>query len=291
MSLIVIITILGIAAAEAVSYFGLIKNHLGYSANIFFFIGFIAATISRLPLKKRHKLWILILNLVLTTLYLVLNAVENITFPNYIYSNFHINLPGLKVFNLLLVLYSVLILQAAQKYLKKISIALLIAYTSLTISDEFGRSIAFLIKQTRVWINNPSATYEQKMIKSYGGFYPAMMLVRQLTPEKSIILIPPQANPWEVEGNAPMVSYFLYPRQVINFDNYQFQHELPEYALIAHGSWAKTGNYDYGWPKIKINANKIWNFDINNLTTTEFEQDYLPDLAKWEWGLIEVSDD
>jgi hypothetical protein len=128
------------------------------------------------------------------------------------------------------------------------------------------------------------------MTKAYPGFYPAIMRVKQLTPDDATVLIPPQGNPWEIEGNSAMVAYFLYPRKVHNLD----PQSIPSlgdntYILISKGSWKRSGEVDYGWPKVKVNATKLWEIDQNGHTINAFSDNYDPQIHTWDWGLIEVN--
>jgi hypothetical protein len=46
---------------------------------------------------------------------------------------------------------------------------------------------------------------------------------------------------------------------------------------------------EHGWPKSKVKADRIWQFDLNNNHTTEYLRDYDPSTDQWDWGLIEVA--
>ena len=172
--------------------------------------------------------------------------------------------------------------------LLKFGRSILLTSLGLVSVHGFGLTAAYLSKQIGVIVSQPSASYEDKLVRAYGGFYPAMRFVTELTPDDALILIPPQANPWEVEGNAPMVTYYLYPRKVQNMTDQMPATDRPVYALIAHGSWPKTGETDYGWPKINISSSRIWRFESSSHALEEFSREYNPVTDKWDWGLIEV---
>ena len=115
-----------------------------------------------------------------------------------------------------------------------------------------------------------------------------MQLVKGIVPDNGSLIIPPQGNPWEMEGNGAIMTYFLYPRKIIPSVLGEPLHS-GDYALIAKGSWVRRGDVDYGWPKVGVRAKNLWKFDIKNNSFTKVEGDYGPTLDNWDWGLIEVS--
>lgn len=123
--------------------------------------------------------------------------------------------------------------------------------------------------------------------------------IKRNTPENAKILIPPQAHPWPMTGNAAYSRYFLYPRHLVSGDEktpgLNLKKEGIQYILI---NWGETGalqrNFTHGWPKFSVPAkkiiykkptDKIFNYD----KITIENQDFDPKLIKPElWGIVEV---
>lgn len=277
-----------VAAAESISYFGFIAKHITIPAFVFYLTSLVVLLIPKVKLPYQLQQTWLIGNIGLLLTYLALTIAEFFRYPNYVYSLTHIHLKGLQVL-LMLTWMHWIYFQVKGPALRRLSLALICASLIFATSEGLCLSIAFLGKQLRMIASAPHATYEDKVVKEYGGFYPAMQLVTSLTPDNALILIPPQANPWEIEGNAPLVTYYLYPRQVQNLKGTIPASDRPVYALIARGSWKRTGGNDYGWPKQSLDTLKLWRFDLNSGTAIEYLRAYNPEHDTWDWGLIEVN--
>lgn len=123
--------------------------------------------------------------------------------------------------------------------------------------------------------------------------------IKRNTPEDAKILIPPQAHPWPMTGNAAYSRYFLYPRYLISGDEYtpglDLKKEGIRYVLI---NWGETGalqrNYTHGWPKFSVPSRRIiykkpTNEKFNYDKIIVDNQDYNPSQIKPDlWGLVEV---
>ncbi len=58
---------------------------------------------------------------------------------------------------------------------------------------------------------------EEKMrIKVGGWVIDFTTFVKNHSPENSVIMIPPSTDPWSITGHREMMSYYLYPRRVVN---------------------------------------------------------------------------
>ena len=275
---------LGVAGIEAVSYPGLISKHLGIDASIFYLISMgLSFTHYKFPKIFTHIFSIF--SYTIAGIYVVLVFLEKIVYQNYVFTATHINLltfllfVGLTWFHYLRV--------KKFDFVKSLLIASII-YLGV---NGAGRMFAITYRQINGIIRKPFATYDQKMNSVYPGFYPVMKEVAKLTPSDAIILIPPQGNPWEIEGNGAMVTYFLYPRKVRNLSINDTSTEVLHntYILIAKGSWKRTDNVDYGWPKTPVKATRIWQIDLENNASYEYQRDYDPSTDKWDWGLIEAT--
>jgi len=278
---------LGASFLESVSYIGFVDKHFILPAYTWYVLSVVTALVYRSANFHIAK-WLKLLSWSSILIYIIFTISEVLTYPNYIFTVLHINLQALQIF-VLLVSFHWLV---SQYYLLNTTLrlakSLIFSALIFVATEGIGLSIAFLIKGLIPIIKHPNATYEDQLYNTHGGFYPAIQLIIQLTPANSLILIPPQGNPWEVEGNAPIVTYFLYPRQVKNLETTIPETNKPIYALIAKGSWPRTSSVDYGWPKVPINARQIWQFDTTNHTFTTYMRNYSPQTDQWDWGLIEV---
>ncbi len=152
-----------------------------------------------------------------------------------------------------------------------------------------------VISNSVYMIRKPFATYQEKMIRTWGEFYTFMQFVRDNTPDKSTIAIPPAQNHWLTTGNIVLVRYFLYPRTVVNLKEtesantlYRMPNVAVDYALLDKGSWADS-SVSYGWPKIRLPVSAIILFHPDTLTTSTLKtQWYEPTQFenKDAWGIL-----
>ena len=125
----------------------------------------------------------------------------------------------------------------------------------------------------------------------YGYYYDYINFVKQIVPENSSILLPPQENPWQNEGNQRLSRYFLYPRTIYS----AHESNLPEdisYIVIAWGSpdFSPKNGKSYGWPKERIEASKIYIYNFDTKSITEYSENYDPDkfMKPGIYGLIKT---
>lgn len=276
------------SGAEAVTYFGFFVKHFYFSPYFIYIASILTALLPRRVPKFISILYPYII-ILLTLAYFVFIFLEVTHYPNYIFTHFHVNPLTFQLF--VSVAWIHYLIQKNLSLSKTLIIATLI-YIGV---DGAGRSIALLRNELRAIIHEPFLTYDQKMSREYWGFVPAIKEVVRLTPKNATILIPPQGNPWEVEGNGAMVRYFIYPRKLMNLlpDFTSLPNTTgPTYVLIAKGSWPSVTNpAGYGWPKIKIDSNQIWHIDLSTGVNYSYNRSYDPSIDKWDWGLIEVSHD
>lgn len=284
--LLFLIISLGMAGLEAFSYPGFVVNHLGISSYVFYILSVVFSS-KRIKIPKILNSLFLIFGWLIAVIYIVLVFLEKVKYPNYVYTITHLNL---LTFLFLVGFTWFHILRLKQLGLIK---SLLIACLIYVGIDGAGRTLAVITNNLDRVRHSFFATYDQKMAQSYPGFYPAMQEVIKLTPSDATLLIPPQGNPWEVEGNAAMVTYFVYPRKVRNLDPNELTKAFPKntYMLIAKGSWERKGDTDYGWPKGSVKANHIWQIDLVSHANYEYKRNYNPETDKWDWGIIEVNNE
>lgn len=271
-----------LSAIEGVSYAGYVYVHIGFNPMIVYMASLVLAPFAKPLPKKLHTLLYTATGVSLICFMIIIFG-EAITYPNFIFSHLHINPYTIMPVIVLLVFHV--------SILTNISIVksfLLSCLIYLAVSG--GGKTLGLIGQTFIAITkDPFASYSDKMTKAFPGFYPVIQTIKTLTPDDATILIPPQGNPWETEGNAAMVTYFLYPRRVGNLDQDTIN-ELGDntYLMISKGSWKRIGEVDYGWPKVGVPALKLWEIGKNGEIVNTYIRDYNPNTDAWDWGLIEV---
>lgn len=293
MPLFLLLLALFVSALESVSYLGFIRNNFFIPA---WFIYLFALGSMYYPFnltKNYHAIitkFLAILSIIVTFAFFSLTLIESIQYENYIYSVLHLNLKGLEVMTVVTILSYYLFTARSHSKLK-ISQAGLTASLLIVLVLNLSKLTPLMLASLTPIIQDPFASYDDKMTSAYPGFYPFMLMVRSHTPEDSTIVIPPQSSPWVTEGNGNMVTRFLYPRIIIHEEDLDADHTGELYYLIAKGSWPSDGTYKHGWPKTKIPAERIWNFDLQTMSAESFDRNYDPSSDVWDWGLIKAQDE
>lgn len=233
--------------------------------------------------------------------YLALVFLNNLYFPNYVYSAFHINLIFLK--NLCVFSFSLILIDlfdrnvfSVKNNINHTSLKIVIVWVVFLSPLIYKSTFSFYLPQLTVYMPNhfmerltQHLSYEekqQKLITSYGF----LKFVAHKTPDNSIIAVPPQVSPWLMEGNVGYLRYFWYPRHIIQFDQTGPVDQIPDdadYAIIAEGGWAG----DKGWPKATTSAEVFWIINprngeiLNEVKGYDFDPITNPEL-KHSYGLI-----
>jgi hypothetical protein len=247
--------------------------------------------------------------------YYVLANLEVTNFPNYVFSHFHINpenLMNILVFNILVFCFELLrstkLSQELYTILHRRFGFELNSSTAIQLFF-FGALLFFIVPQMQydfnyTYINTVRTlqtfgqTYDQKMVFMLGGkkytgwIYAYGQFVNTHTPKDAVIFIPPQEESWQMEGNQYYFRWFVYPRKLVTSQD--IQAPIPEgatHVLIAYGSWP-WGVKEYGWPRIKIPADRIKRIILVNRETDEIiektDTDYIHHPSEQLWGVIEL---
>ncbi|OGM13513.1 hypothetical protein A3A76_03700 [Candidatus Woesebacteria bacterium RIFCSPLOWO2_01_FULL_39_23] len=268
---------------------------------------------------------------VLLLISVLMNIIEANHYPNYIFSTLHIqpeNYNRIVIFSGILVLCNViksqglrlrfisihkptLHLKINKNYYKIFSDLKLINITSLAIffseiffislllfvsSDNSVNLFDYMIKNSAPILKNLSMSYPQKteykFYASYGNFYNYMEMIKVHTPPDSNILMPPQKNPWQLEGNQRLVRYFLFPRNLYYEENPEWRNVV-DYVMIAWGNegFPPANSDDYGWPKFSIEADSVYYFDLNSKRVKYITHEYIPSdgYNAGSYGLIKLN--
>ena len=244
---------------------------------------------------------------------LFLGFIETRNYPNYIFSKVHIiieNIPTLVTYSLINLILVLGINERSARFIKEIIkpspitkqikrfnrdslywAAIVLALIVYAIGN-INHVYPWMISTTISMIGNSGLSYEEKMRKNVGFFYDYINFVKSVTPENAIIAIPPMEHPWESEGNLVYTWAFLYPRKLVQGTKVGLPQVNYDYILIAKGSTLKAGESDYGWPRERVKADKIWYLDettlsFNNSDNTIFDPTFSQN--KDVWGLIKVA--
>ena len=312
---------------ESFSYSGLILKHTGINPLLILVICLVSGLLLTFnPNKEVFDLWRpkgttlaytfnRILFFVFTLGYLFLLGQEISNYRNYVFSKFHIDISLLLRGVLFLGLIEAIkilekiremgILERTSKFIKSRSksqlfstekiYAILFLFSSfLVLANNLSGTSKLLLKNSLYIIANPFTTYAEKMRYLVGGkFYDYTQFVKDNTPENATILIPPQGYPWPQTGNRFYLRYFLYPRTLINGEEFSPKVDLDkgevDFVLVVWGeSSASQYGYTNGWPKFDVKTTKAiyWKEDGSVIET---EQDYNFNSDNYnDWGLIEV---
>lgn len=242
-------------------------------------------------------------------LYAIFTIEEMTHFPNYVFSQHHINPEHFKylfVFNIILFCMDIISTNELKEFvlnrknivyfwkrtprLESILFLLIVFQIAwIVVPTTLGVTrVAFGSFQTI--LKNPFASYEerQQIISPHYAFF---AFIRDHTPPDAVIAIPPQQPPWLTSGNEGYVRYYLYPRKEVNSAKRDFVDPSADYAMMSHGEWATDDPKGYGWPQIKVEAEKIWYFDRRTdrgFESTDTVFDPANPAQKEQWGLIKI---
>jgi hypothetical protein len=139
--------------------------------------------------------------------------------------------------------------------------------------------------------SNKEERFDFMMNMKYGNYYEYLNFVKSIADTQSSILLPPQKNPWQFEGNQRLARYFLYPRTLYSAHENN-NPENVDYIEIAWGStnFPPKGDDTYGWPRENINADKVYIYDFDSNKYQTYDEDYDPNkfLKPGVYGLIKT---
>jgi len=304
---------------EAYKYKGFITKHFFIDTNIL--IGALVASIIIITTQKdisnkpRIFLYTYYLGFqkvilsVLVLVYLILTILNDLNFPNYAFSTFHIQ-PNLLLRPITLGIFLISFILLKNNYLttflvsknksnyKYLNILLIVILTSLLVvysTTNIINDFTYFYSSTVEMLKNTKLTHDEKynymMQRKYGYFYDYISIVKEIIPEDSSIILPPQKNPWQFEGNQKLVRYFLFPRTIYSAHE-TVQPEKVDYIVVAWGSksFPPENIEDYGWPKESYKSDSVILFDLSKKQYSITKGDYKPDLVLREgvYGLIKI---
>lgn len=195
----------GLALIEIYKYPGIIAKFTHIDFTYFIYLLALLSVLIKKP--EKHKQAFEIGTTLAIFFYLIVTLTESMTFNNFIFSRFHINIEGVPGFvSIFFVILSSYYLRK-NKFMERFALIILGYWTILNLFSTLNYARSKITFQ----IHHPNATYDEKMSRDWGQFYDCMLVVRDNTPDDATIFIPPQSGVWQEEGNEYLVRYFLYP--------------------------------------------------------------------------------
>jgi hypothetical protein len=283
---------------ELVTYKGFVGKHLFVSSDVILFAALVFGAYSFLKYKKVSgagvkKLTTIfpIIEILLFMVFMFLGFLEAKTYPNYVFSRFHIqfiNLIPIISYGLFFLLW-LETKNIINKKFQPISLALIVLGGYYLISN-LNLVLAQVNSSFSYMVANSNASYEEKMSTYWGTSVFYTNRIKALTPENATVVLPPQKIFWGVTGNVGVERYFLYPRTLIS----GLEESLPKnidynYVVVSPGNELGGGNYKL-WPDFKIKAKHVYFIDPISGKLISKAQDYNPAefSDKKSWGLIQV---
>lgn len=309
---------------ELYTYKYFLFRHFYINTDIFIGLSFILGYISINGLLKKSKsirdkmvCFILYFDLFLACpliiVYLYLKYLDYSNYQNYIFSIYHLQ-PDLLIrpiilsFSLIALLYYKTRLSKTLQYKQNISriwykqrpVETFLSVTLIALIFTFGISnllidISNAMPDVFAIIMNINSNDDDKLIfrmkMKYGIYDDYIKFIKMVVPENSSMLLPPQKNPWQYEGNQRLTRFFLYPRTLYS----AHESNLPEnvdFITIAWGNSAfppAPGDH-YGWPRYEVKAEKVYIYDFDTKSYTTYNGDYNPEtiLKPGVYGLIKT---
>lgn len=309
---------------ETYMYIGFLSNFFLVDSRFFLVLTVTSAVMLKIQpsgFKKKNnegQLSILLFQLnmlifpIILIFYLIMQFSEEANYPNYIFSTFHIqpeNFFYVVIFSFALLFVDQMVrvrnsvLQVTglkgqfdlrssdfrrrplESAFKLILLGLLLFY----LVDRLTYTLHRVINSNIYVLTHLMSTDDDKMRKKWGFYYDFMKFVDEYTEDGSTMVVPPQMGPWLTVGNAGLDRYFVYPKKIVKGGYDSLPEGEYDYVLIAWGGWGVKDKERYGWPKVPVEAEKIWYLNTN-LEVKEFSENYEPDDPKNEkaWGLIKI---
>jgi hypothetical protein len=292
------IIVLAISLLDTITYNGFFLKHTSINPIILYVFLGLLETLGLFEFKQKENNYFkyfqktnLYFSILLALLFIAFSFIEKITYTNFVFSRFHVDISAL-IFPVILTAYTNFVL-IGLRYLVLTPLGLIFGLVIINnLFDVWVKN-----RDNFLYIlNHPNASYQEKMEISVGKqFYDYVSFVKENTPENSKILLPPfPAYPWPQSGNPPYMRYFLYPRTLLNGGEftagYDLKKERIDYVLLDWGEIvANSSAYTHGWPKFDVNADQIIFWAPDGRIATK-NGSYIYNQVKGQelWGLIKV---
>lgn len=240
------------------------------------YLGLFYIVVKKYLLNSKNLIFIIVfagLNIGLFIFSWILQILERLYYPNYIYSSIHIYIPYLAVFSyleIMIIAFSTYVF--VQKKLKKdtgfitsfskflldpykiVSLLLLVVICKVVVVDLPGVIVNELRQQSNAINMNIEfkfRTTDMPLLAEKGVF------IRQNTPNDSTIVIPNQSGDYPDIGNQVLIRYFLFPRTLVSYSKLNdYINDTPSnycrmYTLVSR-SYVDKNKYFPDFSRIKI---------------------------------------
>ncbi len=307
------------AIVESLKYRGFFQKHYSIDFNILLYITVISglATLFFRPtqqsfinnIKRYYYSGQLFVLPFIFVSWVILTALNAFTYDNFVFTKIHI-IPSLLPSVLFLSFFMLGIGKISEinfrkdketgkisfeKNIKTLIPSVIITGFFLIFLFQNQYTLFYILKQSRWIVTNFNASYNDKMGYNWGNnVYGYVTLIKENTPNRATILIPPRDDPWGIEGNDHLMRGFLYPRKIISYNKKEgFPKEQIDYVFLSWGFW--RGSLDeakaYEFPNFDLKAKKIYIFDPDHMAIkTVYRGEYLYKDKKFmkTYGLIEL---
>lgn len=278
----VLLTILSLVCLEIFTYPGFLINKFRFSIYIPVVIACWLVAIGRpfLIINKFIK-WIIAL---ITASALVLNTMEYYYFPNYVFSHFRLNLEAI---NILIGLFITIVFSSVFKAKNKLFLfcLTLLLYTSAaltiqTTSNSIGKA-AYVLTHLK-------ASEYDKLLLLWGNVINYFDFINtEVLPDQTIV-VPSGRIPFKYTSSGLFVSYFVYPRRVL--DTKSSQINFGDWAILTSEEIDDKINKST-WPDFPTYASMILIYKGDSNRKELLLGNYSPDMftGNKPWGLIKLS--
>lgn len=313
---------------DSVVYPGFVGKYILVDSKVFMVIALFILLSTRLKLlsvdPNNNSLFEFVLNVtyilmpILIFTYVFFSIIEAVHYNNYVLSVFHLHLNGLvymPIFGLLILIINsrdflgminagglklTYLFKSKRLFpvpkLGSVTVLLLYVFISYALISNISLTLDSLISRNIYVFTHLNNNYDQKMTYHWKNFYWHMLFVKNNTPQDSTIIIPPEKSPWLISGNPWIVRYFLYPRNIVQYENenLKIENNSPSskdtYVLLSWGEWKCDGVGCNGWPKDKLNTKQIYIKKDNSQEVETILQDMEYDASSYENlnGLIKI---
>lgn len=319
-----------VAILESFTYSGYSLRHLYLPLQLLIVLCMVLGILSRLndvqyggvqKIRSAYKMMFTFNNLMIIPIissYLLVISLDAQNYNNYVFSTIHLQpqlylrpvllsvylfFINIRISNNELLIRKMFLFDKSKKTMLKnikdifLKIVIFVFATNLLVKN-IPIITVHMVKGLSYLIPNLNATYEDKMVYTWGDFYKYLMFVKENTPESSVIAFPPMMNPWNDVGNGGLIRYFLYPRKIVqDMTNKDTVSGLSnaDYVMLAWGFGdCQTDDADcHGWPRIEIPADYVLymkNKNSNSISKVDnIIYNPMDSINSGAWGIIKVN--
>ena len=221
----IFITIYLLIGLEAFTYPGFLsqKLHLNTDFLIIVFCWLLASQ----KISYRANNYFRYAAFFITLIALILNTLESYYFPNYIFSHFHLNLEAINILTGLLLIVIFINIIKAGNILFLFCLILLFYISSASAVQTISNSLG----KTAYVLTHLQETEHDKLVLLWGNVINYFDFINTEVLPNQTIVIPSGRIPFKYTSSGLFVSYFVYPRRVI--DTMSSQINFGDWAILT----------------------------------------------------------